>query len=579
MDRKLATIFASDVVGFSKMMGTDEVNTLNILKERRAVIDSIIDDHDGIIFGSAGDSVIAEFASPIKAAEAAVETQVKMNAMNQDQKESDKMIFRVGINIGDVMVTEDNLFGDAVNIAARLEAAAKPSGICVSQTVFDMINRKIMVSFEDAGQLELKNIEFPIKAFHVIENKGTPRFTQDSNEIQTKVKVSEPGSLAVMLFKNLSNDEEQEYFCEGFTEDLLSMLSRYNKLVVVSSHASFAYKEKNKNFKEIGKELGVKYIIHGSVRKLGPKMRINAQVLSTESDATVWTDNFDLSVDEVFDVQDEIAEQIVSTIVGRVEADVLSSLKAKRPENMGAYELVLKGLEYAKKGNVIKENTENAVKLFEQAIDADPSYARAHAWRACSLSNLADWEKDPDPSLFKNAMESAHLALELDPNDPEAHRIMGAIKIFMEKDYELGKFHFEKARELCPSDVYLISRYALMLIYIGDSEKALSELKRAMRLDPFSHDVLFSQEGMCYYWLEDYKKAVESFRKVKILRQNLFYLAACYIKMGDLDNGLEKLKEAESVTGQNSDAFVDSLPYEQKDMISDLRNTLNSAKG
>ena len=579
MDRKLATIFASDVVGFSKMMGTDEVNTLNILKERRAVIDSIIDDHDGIIFGSAGDSVIAEFASPIKAAEAAVETQVKMNAMNQDQVESDKMIFRVGINIGDVMVTEDNLFGDAVNIAARLEAAAKPSGICVSQTVFDMINRKIMVSFEDAGQLELKNIEFPIKAFHVIDNKGTPRFTQDSNEIQTKVKVSEPGSVAVMLFKNLSNDDEQEYFCEGFTEDLLSMLSRYNKLVVVSSHASFAYKEKNKNFKEIGKELGVKYIIHGSVRKLGPKMRINAQVLSTESDATVWTDNFDLSVDEVFDVQDEIAEQIVSTIVGRVEADVLSSLKAKRPENMGAYELVLKGLEYAKKGNVIKENTENAVKFFEQAIDADPSYARAHAWRACSLSNLADWEKDPDPSLFKNAMESAHLALELDPNDPEAHRIMGAIKIFMEKDYELGKFHFEKARELCPSDVYLISRYALMLIYIGDSEKALSELKRAMRLDPFSHDVLFSQEGICYYWLEDYKKAVESFRKVKILRQNLFYLAACYIKMGDLDNGLEKLKEAESVTGQNSDAFVDSLPYEQKDMISDLRNTLKSAKG
>ena len=579
MDRKLATIFASDVVGFSKMMGTDEVNTLNILKERRAVIDSIIDDHDGIIFGSAGDSVIAEFASPIKAAEAAVETQVKMNAMNQDQEQSDKMIFRVGINIGDVMVTEDNLFGDAVNIAARLEAAAKPSGICVSQTVFDMINRKIMVSFEDAGQLELKNIEFPIKAFHVIENKGTPRFTQDSNEIQTKVKVSEPGSLAVMLFKNLSNDEEQEYFCEGFTEDLLSMLSRYNKLVVVSSHASFAYKEKNKNFKEIGKELGVKYIIHGSVRKLGPKMRINAQVLSTESDATVWTDNFDLSVDEVFDVQDEIAEQIVSTIVGRVEADVLSSLKAKRPENMGAYELVLKGLEYAKKGNVIKENTENAVKFFEQAIDADPSYARAHAWRACSLSNLADWEKDPDPSLFKNAMESAHLALDLDPNDPEAHRIMGAIKIFMEKDYELGKFHFEKARELCPSDVYLISRYALMLIYIGDSEKALSELKRAMRLDPFSHDVLFAQEGMCYYWLEDYKNAVESFRKVKILRQNLFYLAACYIKMGDLDNGSEKLKEAESVTGQNSDAFVDSLPYEQKDMISDLRNALNSAKG
>ena len=200
MDRKLATIFASDVVGFSKMMGTDEVKTLEILKERRQVIDSIIDDHGGIIFGSAGDSVIAEFASPIKAAEAALETQLKMNIMNEGKSDDKRMIFRVGINIGDVMITEDNLFGDAVNIAARLEAAAKPSGICISQTVFDMINRKITVSFEDAGQLELKNIEFPINAFHVIPSKGTPRWTQKTDNIETEIKEPEPGSVAVLLF-------------------------------------------------------------------------------------------------------------------------------------------------------------------------------------------------------------------------------------------------------------------------------------------------------------------------------------------------------------------------------------------
>ncbi|SVC75221.1 uncharacterized protein METZ01_LOCUS328075, partial [marine metagenome] len=282
MDRKLTTIFASDVVGFSKMMGTDEVKTLNILQDRRLAIDSIIDEHGGIIFGSAGDSVIAEFASPIKAAEAAIATQLKMKTMNQDQDEENQMTFRVGINIGDVMVTADNLFGDAVNIAARLEAAAKPAGICVSKTVFDMINRKIMVSFEDAGELELKNIEFPIKAFHVIQNKGTPRYTQDSAEIQREVKEAEPGSVAVMFFKNLSNDDEQEYFCEGFSEDLLSMLARFNKLVVISSHASFAYREKSKSFKEVGRELGVRYIIHGSVRKMGPKMRITANLISTE---------------------------------------------------------------------------------------------------------------------------------------------------------------------------------------------------------------------------------------------------------------------------------------------------------
>ena len=567
MDRKLATIFASDVVGFSKMMGTDEVNTLKILKERRKVIDKIIDDHDGIIFGSAGDSVIAEFASPIKAAQAAVDTQLKMKTMNHGLEDSETMIFRVGINIGDVMITENNLFGDAVNIAARLEAAAKPSGICVSQTVFDMINRKIMVSFEDAGQLDLKNIEFPIKAFHVLENKGTPRFTQDSDKIQKEVKEVEPGSVAVMMFKNLSNDEEQEYFCEGFCEDLLSMLSRFNKLVVISSHASFAYRNKSKDFPEIGKELGVKYVINGSVRRLGKKMRINAQLVSTENKKSLWTNNYDLSIDEVFDVQDQIAEQIVSTIVGRVESDALETIKSKRPENMGAYELVLKGLDYARKGNVIKENTENAVKFFEKAIDLDPNYARAHAWRACSLGNLSDWETKPDSVLFKSAIASAYKALELDSNDPEAHRVMGSIKFFFEKDIELGIYHLEKAKDLCPSDVYIISRYALVLIYTGDIESALKELNRATRLDPFSHDILYLEEGMCYFWLENYEKAIESFRKVKLMQQNLFYLSACYFKLGKSDKAIECLKEAEVVSGSDVESFIKSLPYTKPKMI------------
>ncbi|HIM73763.1 MAG TPA: adenylate/guanylate cyclase domain-containing protein [Candidatus Marinimicrobia bacterium] len=576
MDRKLTTIFASDVVGFSKMMGMDEVNTLKILKERREAIDGIIDEHNGIIFGSAGDSVIAEFSSPIKAAEAAVATQLKMKTMNMDQAEPDQMTFRVGINIGDVMISDDNLFGDAVNIAARLEAAAKPAGICVSKTVFDMINRKIMVSFEDAGDLELKNIEFPIKAFHVIENKGTPRYTQDSAEIQTQVKEVEPGSVAVMFFKNLSNDDEQEYFCEGFSEDLLSMLSRFNKLVVISSHASFAYREKSKSFKEIGKELGVRYIIHGSVRKLGPKMRINANLVSTENENSIWSNNFDLSVDEIFDVQDEIAEQIVSTIVGRVEADHLNAIKTKRPENMDAYDLILKGLEYAKKGNVIKENTENAVKLFEQAIEAEPSYARAHAWRACSLSNLADWEENPDPDMFASAIESVNLALELDPNEPEVHRIMGSIKLWFERDYDMGKYHFEKARELCPSDVFIICRYATMLIYFGEFEKALGELERAMRLDPFSHDLLFGAEALCHYWLGNYDKAITSFKKVKVLKAHLFYMALTYLKKEDKIMADQKLKEARAQTGMDIESFVKSEPYKDQKQIKALMVDLES---
>ena len=579
MERKLTTIFASDVVGFSKMMGEDEVNTLKILKERRLVIDGIINEYGGIIFGSAGDSVIAEFSSPIKASEAAISIQSKMKTMNQGIPEPDQMTFRVGINIGDVMVSDNNLFGDAVNIAARLEAEAKPSGICVSQTLFDMINRKIMASFEDAGELELKNIEFPVKAFHVLDNKGTPRFNQDSETIETVVKEAEPGSVAVMFFKNLSNDEEQEYFCEGFSEDLLSMLSRYNKLVVISSHASFAYKEKSKSFKEIGKELGVRYVIHGSVRKLGPRMRINANLVSTENEKSIWSNNFDLKVEEVFDVQDKIAEEIVSTIVGRVEADALDNIKTKRPDNMDSYDLVLQGLEYAKKGNVMKENTQKAVELFEKAIEVEPSYARAHAWRACTLSNLADWEESPDPKIFENAIESAKLALELDSNEPEVHRIMGALKLWFERDHEMARYHFEKARELCPSDVFIISRYAIMLIYFAEFDKALEELERAKRLDPFSHDLLFGPEAICHYWLDNPEEALKTFKKVKVKKNYLFYIALAHKKSGDSDKASENLKEAYALTGMNNDSFIGSQPFKDQEFTSKLKSELDNITG
>jgi tetratricopeptide (TPR) repeat protein len=305
-------------------------------------------------------------------------------------------------------------------------------------------------------------------------------------------------------------------------------------------------------------------------------MRINANLVSTENENSIWSNNFDLSVDEIFDVQDEIAEQIVSTIVGRVEADHLNAIKTKRPENMDAYDLILKGLEYAKKGNVIKENTENAVKLFEQAIEVEPSYARAHAWRACSLSNLADWEENPDPDMFASAIESANLALELDPNEPEVHRIMGSIKLWFERDYDMGKYHFEKARELCPSDVFIICRYATMLIYFGEFEKALGELERAMRLDPFSHDLLFGAEALCHYWLGNYDKAITSFKKVKVLKAHLFYMALTYLKKEDKTMADQKLKEARAMTGMDIESFVKSEPYKDQERINALMVDLES---
>ena len=577
MERKLSTIFASDVVGYSKMMGNNEEKTLEILGERREVIDRAITDYNGIIFGSAGDSVIAEFGSPVKAAECAVQIQGKMKTMNEDIPEDQQMIFRIGINIGDVMVSKDNLFGDAVNVAARLESAAQPSGICVSKTVFDLINQKIRVSFEDAGKLDLKNIVEPIQAYFVIQKKGGVRFNQYEDSPQIKVEKAEQGSLAVMLFKNLSKDEDQAYFCEGFSEDLITVLSKYSKLLVVSGNASFTYRDKSKSPKEIGKELGVRYILEGSVRKLGQKVRIGAKLISADRENTIWSHNFDFTIDEMFDIQDELVETIVSTIVGHVDDEEVKQLVRVKPENHTAYDLVLQGLEYHRKSNVTVENAKKAVEFFDQAIEVDPNCARAHAWRACSLSNYVGWRPDEyGEDWIDQCADSVIRSLEIDQNDHEANRIMGAISL-VRGDFELARHHQERAMELCPSDAYIMGKNAALLVYLGEPEKALEIVQHAMRINPFCPDDLFVDEGMCYFWLGKYSEAVNCFRKMKTPdRESIFYLTASLSKLGEGIKSAETLKQAFKMTDLSVEDFLLTQHYQNPELKQELREILES---
>ena len=577
MERKLSTIFASDVVGYSKMMGNNEEKTLEILGERREVIDSAITDYNGIIFGSAGDSVIAEFGSPVKAAECAVQIQGKMKTMNENVPEDQQMIFRIGINIGDVMVSKDNLFGDAVNVAARLESAAQPSGICVSKTVFDLINQKIRVSFEDAGKLDLKNIVEPIQAYFVIQKKGGVRFNQYEDSPQIKVEKAEQGSLAVMLFKNLSKDEDQAYFCEGFSEDLITVLSKYSKLLVVSGNASFTYRHKSKSPKEIGKELGVRYILEGSVRKLGQKVRIGAKLISADRENTIWSHNFDFTIDEMFDIQDELVETIVSTIVGHVDDEEVKQLVRVKPENHTAYDLVLQGLEYHRKSNVTLENAKKAVEFFDQAIEVDPNCARAHAWRACSLSNYVGWRPDEyGEDWIDQCADSVIRSLEIDQNDHEANRIMGAISL-VRGDFELARHHQERAMELCPSDAYIMGKNAALLVYLGEPEKALEIVQHAMRINPFCPDDLFVDEGMCYFWLEKYSNAANCFRKIKTpSRESLFYFAATLFKLEEEKKSAETLKQAFKMTDMSVEDFLLTQHYQNPELKQQLQEILQS---
>ena len=576
MDRKLCTILAMDVVGFSKMMSNDEVKTLEILKNRRSVIDTLIEEYNGKIFNTAGDSVFAEFLSPVKAAECAIQIHSKNQTLNN---ENVNMSFRIGINIGDVMISENNLFGDTVNIAARLEATASTNGICISKNVFDMINMKMKISYEDAGEIELKNIGRPIHCYHIIECKGTTRwFQHDEDKPEIKIEKPEAGSLAVMLFKSLSSDEEQAYFCEGFSEDLISSFSRYKKLVVISSNASFSYRDKNKKPSEIGKELGVRYILEGKVRKLGSKIRITCSLISTENENTLWSNNFDTNIDEIFDIQDELVEKIVTNIIGNVEKDHLKLISNSKPENMEAYDLVLKGLEYHRKSSVCAENNKKALEYFTKATEVDPKFARAHSWKGCSLANNAEWFPDEMPkNWLDEAFSSVKKALELDADDPESHRIMGAVKLLFENDLDTALFHHKKAIDICPSDTYHISRYTILLCYMGEFENALEEIKKAMRIDPFCTDLIHEAAGLCYYGLKMYEEAILEFKKIKVdTRNSLFYLAASFNKLKNKEKSNEYLNKATQNGKISINKFLSSQPFKDSIFIKDLETNLNN---
>jgi len=577
VERKLSTILASDVVGFSKMMTANEEHTLRDLSRRRQVIDGVVAEHDGKIFGSAGDSIIAEFSSPVNATRCAVEMQERMASLNEDIPEDRQMIFRVGINLGDVMVTDDNLFGDAVNIAARLEAEAQPAGICVSQTVFDMIGQKIMVSFEDAGRLELKNIEKPVQAYFVIKGQGGVRYLQQAETPQVEVNEAESGSLAVMLFKSLSKDEEQAYFCEGFSEDLIASLSRFRSLTVVSGNASFSYRDKQMGPKEIGRDLGVRYILNGSVRKLGNKMRITTSLTNAQDESTVWSEKFDTTIDEIFDTQDEIIETIVATIAGRVEVSETKRVSNARPENLSAYDMVLQGLEYHRRSNLTRSEASKALALFEKAIETDPTYARAYAWRACSLANCAGWDPDSYPKdWFDICRASASRALELDPDDHEANRIMGSISLNL-RDFDLARHHHDRAEDLCPSDSYIIGKNAEMRLYLGEPQEGLEKVAWAMRINPFCPDDLLEKDGKCRFWLDDFKGALASLKKMRTeSRDGLFYSAATLKKLGRDDEALEMLHRGIRVAEVSIAEFADSQPFQDQTRNRELQELLES---
>jgi len=487
--RKLAAILAADVVGFSKKMGENEDRTLRNLKACRTLTDESIEAHHGRVFGSAGDSVIAEFASPVDAIVAAVEFQRNLRDRNFKITPEDQMEFRVGLNLGDVIVEGDNLYGDGVNVAARLEPLAEPGGICVSGKFHDEVRRKLDLGFVSKGAQEMKNIEEPVHTFNVLMGHETEEVSQISSSAPSAAPtVQQPSAnekprLIVLPFNNLSNVEDNDFLVDGIVEDLITEFSRINSIEVISRNTAFSLKGKEIENTKIATEFGIDFIATGSIRSSGDRIRISVDLTDPATSSSIWSERYDGTMDDVFEVQDEIVRKVIVALVGKLEMAGLERAKRKPTENLTSYEYLLRGRDFHHKFS--KEGVLSAIEMLDKSIEADPNNAQAYAWRACSLGQgLGRGYLEGDQEThFQKLQSLIQKALELDENDLECNRILCELNKLFE-DFEQSEFYGKKAYDMNSNDPRVVCAYGELLVLTNRAEEGTELLIKAHELDP-----------------------------------------------------------------------------------------------
>ncbi len=471
MKRRLAAILAADVVGYSRLMGANEVGTLSDLREiRTGLIEGAVAEDGGRIFKLMGDGILAEFGSVVGALRAALAIQESVRQRNLDVPEDRQIRFRMGINLGDVVVEDDDIFGDGVNIAARIEALAKPGGVAVSGAVRDQVGNRLDIDFEYAGEPKLKNIETAVTVFHVRPQIAEPLVVGGQD------LPSRP-SIAVLPFNNMSGDPEQEYFADGITEDLITDLSKLSSLFVVSRNSVFVYKGKAVNSKEVARELGVRHVLEGSVRKAGQRVRITSQLTDAITGGHLWAERFDRDLSDIFALQDEITK----TIIGQLQVRLLEVETKNRPptDNVEAYNCCLKGRQLFHTRT--KQNLELARKQFLQALRHDPKYARAYVGLADSEARLNDWFGGQYPA--EDVLAMARRALELAPEMADAHAAH-ALALQMSGEDEAAEESYRAALAIDPLCYEAHHNFARYYRAKGDRALSAYHFTRALEIDP-----------------------------------------------------------------------------------------------
>jgi adenylate cyclase len=475
MERRLSAIMAADVVGYSRLMSANEVATLTALKNHRTqLIDPKIAQHQGRIVKLTGDGMLVEFPSVVNAVECACTIQREMRARNADVPSERRIEFRVGINLGDVIVDDDDIFGDGVNVASRIEGIAKPGGVAVSGAVRDNIGNKLDLVFEDMGEQELKNIGLPVRVYDVILAAGSETASQ-ADELSD----SEKPSIAVLPFNNMSGDGEQEYFSDGITEDIITDLSKVSGLFVVGRNTSFTYKGKAIQLQQVAAELGVKFLLEGSVRKAGQRVRVTGQLIDGASGGHLWADRYDRDLTDIFEIQDEITTSIVDQLKIRLLPKEKKAIERAPTVNVEAYNYYLKGRQlfhaFTRSYLIL------AKEMFARAVEIDPNYARAYAGMASSISRL--WGMYNVPTVADDLLAITDKALALDPNLSEAHAARGEALANSDRRSEAAAA-FERALELDPNSFDASLSYARFCVTEGKAEKAIELYLRALEIQP-----------------------------------------------------------------------------------------------
>ena len=587
MERKLATILAADVAGYSRLMGADEEATLHTLTAYRAIIDGLIAGHRGRVFGSAGDSVVAEFASPVEAVRCAVAIQSDLETQNVELPEDRRMRFRIGVNLGDVMVDGDNLLGDGVNVAARLEELTEPGGIYISGTVFEQVKGKLDLDFDDLGEQAVKNIAEPVPTYRVAigpEVKSRVRRMARAGSAKLRwlaasaalvllmaaagvalwlepwlpptdievavgdsasLELPDKPSIAVLPFTNLSGDKAQDYFSDGITEDIITALSRFTDLFVIARNSVFTYKDKPVKVQQVSRELGVRYVLEGSVQKFGDRVRIHAQLIDATTGHHLWAERFDGELADVFALQDELTQKIVTPLAVEMSAAEVKRVLQKDTDNLAAYDYVLRG--HQQMHLLTKESNFKSRELFETAIELDPNYARAYARMAWTHLNdfRLGWSEDPERSLVV-ALEFAEKAVALDDTFADAHTALGDVYLWT-KQYDRAVAEMERAIALNPNNADGYEGLGDVLTWVGRPGEAIGYVKRAMRLNPNYPFFYLWGLGHAYFVAAQYEEAIEILKQL-LARNPTFgpaylYLAASYSLLDRMEEARAEMVE------------------------------------